>query len=220
MSTALFAQEDGFAYKPTETWPYEFSSFTNGTILLKGNTDGLTKEMNICLADGNVHYVENGEILAADLSTVLYVEIAGRTFLHAADGMMEILAQNANGYVLNSKTLDLSPTDGVDIGYGIVTSTVAAKNVDLTMSSALGTAMIHAKVVEKLNEKDSGAPLKLMERLILKIGNQLIPATKKDVQDVTSKEALSAFLKSNKIKWNNSQSLLQVVDFVSATVPR
>ena len=43
--------------------------------------------------------------------------------------------------------------------------------------------------------------------LFLVIGNQQIPANKK---------ALSGFLKAEKIKWNDPQDLVKVIDFVTA----
>lgn len=72
--------------------------------------------------------------------------------------------------------------------------------------------------MELKNAKDSGELLPLTTKLYLVLPGKVIYAAKKDVSDIEGidKKELAAFLKENKIKWKDPQSLLVLVDYVSS----
>ena len=69
-----------------------------------------------------------------------------------------------------------------------------------------------------LQEKENGAELNLITTYYLIQGKSCIKATRKDVESVLSDAAKAnwkAWLKANKIKWKDPESLLKVVEFIS-----
>ena len=66
--------------------------------------------------------------------------------------------------------------------------------------------------------KNQSEKLPVRTNKFLVIGNRLIPANKKSVAAIegVDKKAFADFLKAEKIKWNEVQDLVKVVDFLSA----
>ena len=57
----------------------------------------------------------------------------------------------------------------------------------------------------------------MCKKYFLKLGNKVIEAGKKDVEKILAdgqKDAWKQFLKKNKIKWKNPESLVLVLDFL------
>ena len=69
--------------------------------------------------------------------------------------------------------------------------------------------------MELKNSKEDGKILPLIQKKYLFVNGKIVYATRKDVQAVSDPADLKAFLKENKIKWNNPQSLLTVVDYLA-----
>jgi hypothetical protein len=69
-----------------------------------------------------------------------------------------------------------------------------------------------------LKEKENGADLTILTTYYIIKGGSCIKATRKDVEDSLSDSAKAgwkAWMKANKIKWKDPESLLKVVDFIS-----
>ena len=66
--------------------------------------------------------------------------------------------------------------------------------------------------------KDQSERLPVNSSLFLVIGNEQIPANRKSVSDLPGidKKAFSKFLKSEKIKWNEVEDLIKVLDYITA----
>jgi hypothetical protein len=73
---------------------------------------------------------------------------------------------------------------------------------------------VYADLLALKNQSDK---LPVTKNLFLVIGLDQIPANKKSVAaiDGVDKKAFSAFVKAEKIRWNEVQDLVKVVDFVS-----
>lgn len=216
ISITCYAQE--MSFKPSTTWPYEFHSFTQGTLHRAGSLGDITGKFNICIANGTIHFLDRDDIiLEADMKDITSVEIGGRAFLRFLSNLYEIVGQTDNGYVLKLRTIDNSQ-EGVDIGFGITSSTLAAQQVDLTSAIGLGEALVHSNVANAALEMQNGVPLELNEELFFKIGNEIIPASKSDVTGFVGKDASNAFFKTHKVKWNQPETLLPVIDLLSGSI--
>ena len=66
--------------------------------------------------------------------------------------------------------------------------------------------------------KEESETLPVNKNLFIVIGLEQIPANKKSVAALegVDKKAFSAFLKSEKIKWNDPQDLVKVLDYISS----
>lgn len=67
--------------------------------------------------------------------------------------------------------------------------------------------------------RDDAESLRVTESLSIVIGYEKIPANKNSVKalDGVDKKAFSAFLKSNKIKWDEPQDLIKVIEYLVST---
>lgn len=204
--------QEGLSYKPSDKWPYLLEDFTEGVIRMKSGE--LPATLNICAADGHVHYLEDGIILEATAADILGAEAGGRSFVKAGGLLMEVAAENGNGAVLIDRTVNLGGSEGVDIGFGIVSSNMGT-SVDMSSTPSLGTSFIHAKVAEKALDKEVGITLSIDERYMLLKGGSLVAAQKKDVQEIVGKDRMNALMKTEKIKWNRPESLLKVIDMLA-----
>ena len=74
--------------------------------------------------------------------------------------------------------------------------------------------LLWATITNAEGRKNTGKVLPLKEKLYLNIGGRLVPATKRDVQQVVDKNAAKAFFKANKIKWNKPESLMLLLPFL------
>jgi hypothetical protein len=66
--------------------------------------------------------------------------------------------------------------------------------------------------------KNDAEKLPVNRNLYLVIGLEQIPANKKSVAalDGLDRKAFSAFMKSEKIEWDNPQDLVKVLDYIKA----
>lgn len=201
-------------YRPTDKWPYIYEEFTEGTVNLTLN-QYYEGQLNICIDNGTIHYIdENGVIMESIMGDVVSAVIGAKKYVNVNGKMMEVLFENENGYVVKARSVSQA-AQGVDIGFGIVSDTVAAQGVDMATTIGFGGTFIHSRIAEVQREREYGTPLNVDEQYYLKtVSGLCIKATKNDFTDFLGKEKASAFLKSAKVKWNSPSTLLQVVDFL------
>lgn len=214
--SAVFCFADNDFYKPTDKWPYVFDSFRKGVIHFEAPYPDLEAEINICVVDGHLHYLENGVILESTAKGVTGAEVDGKVYRCFRGRMLEVVVADEKGFVGKVPLYDTSGQGGVDIGFGITTSNYAAADSDIRAVSALGQSFIHAKVAEMAQKKDEGIPMPLKDVVYIVAGNKGIEAFRQDFVDLVGKEAASAFLKANKVKWNNPLTLLPVADYLAS----
>lgn len=174
-----------------------------------------SKDVNISIADGKLHYLDNGVIMAADLTTVAEARVGDDRYVNVWGRMMKVVAAGEHGIVVRETVADLDKMAKTDIGYGISSATASSQS----LSSLLGDGsadMVNTDVTSALAKRGEGEVIPLRENLYLKVGNDVVPATKKDVVDLpaVSKEDAQAFFKTRKVKWNDPSSLVWVVEFI------
>jgi hypothetical protein len=71
--------------------------------------------------------------------------------------------------------------------------------------------------MELKNTKDDGKVLPMLSKMYIVVPGNVIYATKKDVSEMSGVDTkeLNAFIKENKIKWKNPQSLLMLALYIN-----
>ena len=210
-----FSGAKGQNYEPKDTWPYLVSDFTVGEIHMANGGVVSSKEMNINVIDGKLHYLENNVIMVAEMLQVTGASFGGREFVNVLGRMMEVKSSDDKGLVLNDVQVDKDKMAKTDIGYGISSATASSQNVTSLLGDS-STALVNMDFSQAISRRASGTALPLMEQLYLKIQSDILPASKKDVLSLSfvDKSAADAFFKANKTKWKSPEMLLKVADFI------
>lgn len=215
----IFAQEqDALPYEPMDTWPYLYERFEPGNVRTTQGTLFPYAALNICIADGTLHYIEKGKIMQADMGHVFTVMVGDKdVFVNAGGKMYQVLLENEDGSVLKRTSVDVEELNRVDIGYGVSSSTASRTNTSLAglgMETLDGVNMVNMTISSAESRKNTGKILPLKETLYLNIDGRLVPANKREIQQVVDKNAAKAFFKANKIKWSKPESLALLLPFL------
>lgn len=201
------------AQSPTTTYPYLYDTFTDGTVVL---TDG-TKEqrqMNVHLRSGRLHYIDKGVVKEAFLTDVAAVEIGKDVFIPVQASVMKVVAKNDAGCVVLENIGDFDGSMEATGAYGVSSTSSAT----MKLTSIQTDSQVNQNYMNILNEKEKGVILNVDTKLYVVTPTYKVRATKKDVEaslPADKAAQFKAFLKANKVKWNNPQSLLSVVSFLS-----
>ncbi|MBQ9462753.1 MAG: hypothetical protein IJU68_03755 [Bacteroidales bacterium] len=211
--TALSVWAQSYS-SPTTTWPYQYADFTEGEILMQ-NGAKKTATLNVCLVHSTLHYIEKDFIKELPSSGVFSARIGEDYFINAAGRLMKILAQDDNGYVAEATEIDIAKLNSTEAAYGSSSTTLGT--MALSSLEGIGATNSNSSLnhMELKNSKEDGKTLPLIQKKYLFVNGKCIYATKKDVSAVVDAAAFKSFLKENKVKWNNPQSLLGVVDFIA-----
>ena len=139
----------------------------------------------------------------------VYVNIGGKMYL--------VVVETDDGSILKRTTVDVDELSKVDIGYGVSSSTASRTNTSLAglgMETLDGVNMVNMTITSAEQQKNSGKILPLKETLYLFVSGKLIPANKREIQQLVDKDSAKAFFKANKIKWNKAESLLPLLPFL------
>lgn len=204
-------------YQPRDKWPYLNRDFVNGEVRTASGNLLMAAKMNICIADGKLHYLQNDVIMQADMSTVSTVKIDSSLYQNVYGRLMKVLAYNENGTALLDVKVDEDALQKSDIGYGISSATASSQRLRAIVDE-LSLDVVNMNISNILPQKEQGNPLPVKEVYYLKVGADVLPATRREVQNLSSVDAekAKAFFKQNKIKWNDSADLLKVVDFIAS----
>ncbi len=209
-ATLCFAQN----YEPTTTWPYLNDDFQAGQIV--GNDGKNVKGLyNVHLLHGRLHFIEGDMIREVSPAEVSMLYIGKDVYRNVGGTMMEVLAQSENGFVVRKYEVDVVRMNSTGGAYGSSSSTLATQNV--SSLDAIGATGVSVNHMNLKNSKDDGSTLPLIKKTYLVFGGNVVYASKKDVLDVpgVDKDAFNVFLKENRIKWKDPQSLIMVLDFIS-----
>lgn len=201
------------AQKPTTTYPYLYPQFIDGRVVMEtGNKD--EKKLNIHLRADKLHYIDNDIIKEAFLNDVKAVEIGNDIFIPVFGRMMKVIAKNDNGCVTAEILGDFEAAREAKGAYG--TSSTSSSTMKLT--SLQTDAQVNQNYMNIFNEKDQGMELRVRTTYYLITPKFKVKANKKDVDTSLPANAVAdykSFLKANKVKWGDPQSLLTVIDFLN-----
>ena len=212
IAIALFFIATGIlpAQEPTTTWPYEFYDFQKCTVYFKkgGNAEHVA---NIHLLKSQLHMVNNGNVFETNSGEILMVVFGETHYMNINNSLMKVVAENKSTFVAKHVEIDFTRLNETSSAYGIPASTSSTKA--LTSIEGFGTIPNH---MMQRADKDSGKPLVFKEEYFIVTNGATYPADKKILEKILPEEkkvALKAFMKQNKIKWTEPQSLLKLGEF-------
>ena len=216
LAVSAFAQEEN----PTANWPYLYPDFTPGQ-LLYANKAPSNALFNIHLNQSVAHYVVKGKIRVVDTWGVTGLVIGDDEFRFMAGKMLKVLAESEKGYIVQEIRSNYAAIVRKDGAYGTTSLNSTTTKTFLYNENAINQYdgyLLTDDYKELHAMKNQSETLPVLTNRFLLIGQQLIPANKKNVAALESidKKAFSAFLKANKIDWKNNEDLLKVVDFLTA----
>lgn len=214
MAVAAFAQDES----PTTNWPYLYPDFMEGEIL-RTRGKAVKSKLNIHLNLGALHYVENGKIKEANTLGIDSIVIGEDVFRNVGGKMLKVLAETEGGYVVEEARGNFTAVVRDDGAYGTTglnSTTTKTFMYNENVINAYNGYLLTDVYADLLAMKDQGEKLPVNRNMFLVIGLQQIPATKKGVAalDGVNKKAFSAFLKSEKIKWDEPEDLVKVLNYI------
>lgn len=201
------------AQSPTTTYPYLYDTFTDGTVVMDDGSKE-SRQMNVHLREGRLHYIDNGIIKEAYLTDVAAVEIGNDVYLPVYTSVMKVVAKNDNGCVVVEQLGDFDGAIDGSGAYGVSASSSAT----MKLTSIQTDSQINQNYMNILNEKNEGMDLDVETAYYIVTPKYKVKATRKDVEASISVDKIDDFkdhVKEYKVKWKNPQSILSVVDFLS-----
>ena len=177
---------------------------------------------NIHLNLNKLHYVDRqGKIKEVDTWGVTDVVIGEDSFRFVGGKMLKVMAETEGGYIVKESKPNYSGIVKNDGAMGTTALNSTTTKTFLYNENAINqyNGYLMTDVYEDLLAmKDQSERLPVNSDLLLVIGNDLIPANKKSVSDLpgVDKKDFSKFLKSEKIRWNDVEDLVKVLNYVTA----
>ena len=206
-----------YAQDITTNWPYIYSNFTQGKVYYSG---GETHEapMNIHLLKSKLHYVDGNNIKEAQNVDILLVEIGKDKYYSYNGQMIKVLSGNQNSFLGELNLADFSKLDDTGGAYGTSANSQSTKQLSSVEIGRYGNyGSINTNHIDMLNNKDGGKLLHVSKEYYIVADGKIYPATKKGIEtELVSddKEAFNAFVKQNKIKWKDADSLAKLLGFL------
>ena len=216
LAVSAYAQEES----PTVNWPYLFPDFVEGELIRTNKTPNKAR-FNINLNLSRAHYIDKGKIREVDTWGVTGLVIGEDVFRFVQGKMLKVLAEAERGYVVEEKRANYSSVIKNDGAYGTSSLSSTTTKTYLYNENAINQydGYLLTDVYEDLHAiKNDSEKLPVRTNRYLVIGNEMIPANKTGVSsmDNIDKKAFNAFLKSNKIKWNETDDLVKVLNYITA----
>ena len=205
-------------YEPNTRWPYIYENFTEGTAYSSDNTKS-TLQMNIHLAGNVLNYIgKDDKIYRAEDNKITRVEIGGDAYLFINHQLMQLIGSHGNNVLLKLQDADFSRMQSAGVGaYGSDANTLATSQKSSLDLGGLNTP----ELAKMLLEKEDGAIIPLVTRYYFIIGDKRIEASKGAVEKLIGEareKDFKAFVKTNKIKWKNEESLMKILEYLSKEI--
>lgn len=208
-----------FAQEPTTNWPYLYPEFKEGELNVRSKTEKAL--FNIHLDLGALHYVEDGRIKEANILNATTLVIGNDVFRNVAGKMLKVLARAQGGYIVEETRATYSAVVRNDGAYGTTALNSTTTKTFLYNENAINQYngyLMTDVYKDLLAMRDDAEKLPVRKNLYIVIGMDQIPADKKSVASLSGldRKALKAFLKSEKIDWNEIGDLVKVIDYIIA----
>lgn len=219
MAMLIIACKAYAQYEPTTTWPYLYPEFQTGELcfLKKGTKSGL---FNIHIIHGKLHFIQEGMIYEATMSDVFSVTIGDDVYMNNGGQMMKVLAKHEKVYITEKAEVDINQLNETGGAYGASSTTLAT--TAYSSLESIGTGVSGVNHMELKNSKNDGKSLPLLQKKYIVFPGYVVYATRKDVMEIRAIDSklLGAFIKKNKIKWKDPQSLLALGIFLNEQITK
>lgn len=206
----LYAQNS----EPTTTWPYIYPEFQSGE-LKKITGAPIQGTFNIHVLESRLHFIENGMIREMLPSEILSLRAGDDYFASVSGKMMKVLAKSDHGFVAEEVLVDVARLNATGGAYGSSSNSISTQA--LSSIEGIGGTRTNMNHMELKNAKSDGSVLPVIVKRYLVFPGYVVYATKTDVSRLAGidKDEMNLFIKENKIKWKDEQSLIKVLDFVA-----
>ena len=199
---------------PTTSWPYLFPDFVEGELEVGPKHTKVL--VNIHLNLGALHYIENGKIKESSTLGISVLKVGEDVFRNVGGKMMKVLAETEGGYVVEETRANYTAVVKKDGAYGTTGLNSTTTRSFLYNENVLNgyNGYLMTDVYADLHAmKDQYEKLPVVKNRYLVIGLDLIKADRQSVLDIDGldKKAFKAFLKAEKIKWDDPQDLVKVL---------
>ena len=194
------------------SWPYLYPEFASGTVSLADGKQ-YNGELNVSVVSNKLHFIDGSVIKEMDPKDIALVELNGDKFTALNGYVVKVVGDIESGYVAVRTSIDYQKLNETDGPYG--TKVDAGATLSVTTFELTGVSSSYSELLRNRNE---GVQLPLKNEYYLVAGGKVINASKKAVEnslDAAGKAAFKTFQKQNKIRWQDTSSLLLLVDFLN-----
>ena len=200
-------------YTPSTKWPYLYDEFLDGTVFFTENQKVQQAKLNVHLQNCTLHYLEEDKVLQSNPRNIEKILIGNDTFIYMNGELVRLIKADDKMLLVKLIKADLAALSKGESGaYGMGSEASAVQQLSSIQMGGISN-LSHTQM--KL-EKSDGKDLPLIEEYYFIINNKIIEATKKEIEKSltdASKDKLKAFIKQNKIKWKDENSLVKLLEF-------
>lgn len=203
-------------YVPKERWPYIYQEFVEGEVV---STSGEIQKAlyNIPVTTNRVHYIKDGVVMELPILSLSSITIGSDTYVVKYGSIYKVMASSDNGYALQLTKPDYDKMSSANIGYGISSATASVQNITTLLDDSSAELLNKRyETLQDLNGQGKEIPLRVTTHIF--VNGMVIDATQSDVvkQSGLEKSVVTDFIKKNKIKWKDGNSLITLVDFIAS----
>ena len=201
-------------YEPNTRWPYIYENFTQGNIFTKENKK-IIASLNIHLWGNVLHYIDtDGKIYKADDSMIERVEIGKDTFIYYNHEMVKIIATEQQQLLVSIVRGDFNAMQEGSGAYGANLNSSATR-----LLSSLNLGGLNCPDLAQLEQQRyEGRAIPLVESYYFILNGTIVDANCKSVEKhmgSSRAEELKLFMKNNKTKWKDKESLSALLRFMA-----
>lgn len=216
MATMGYARE----YEPTEGWPYIFEDFVEG-IVYYDNGKAESAQLNVHLLSNVLHFTDGENIMVVkDAARIDSVVCGNIKFLRRANNYVWQLHATPRIVIGQTNECEVNYINDGGGAYGISTTSASTQNVSSFSDHGNMAALRYREMKE---DHMNTRALHITQQIIFIIDDrQICNANKRGVNDILDKEQkklFKEFLKENKIKWKELDSLTLVAEFLESIIP-
>ena len=203
-----------YAQEITTVWPYLYPEFENSTIYYKSGNK-FEAPVNIHLLKSKLHYLDGDAIKEVTSTDILLVMIGDDQFFDVGGAMMKIIYSDERAFLGEMVTGDYDKLKAKGGAYGGNTNSQATRSVS-SLEGGYGAPTSHMDIKMR---KEDGELLPLKTSHFIVVTGEIYPATKKGVEEKLSaeqKKEFGNFVKREKIRWKNTDSLIKVLIYLES----
>lgn len=195
-------------------WPYLYEDFEKGELYFS-NGSIIHLNMNVHLAKGTLHYIDDDNIIKEpDKKNLLYAKINSDKFMIISGCVMKIISEKDNGFIAAYYTADFQVSNESGGAYGASSNSSAT-----TKLTSINVPGVNQNIMNLKREKSSGTKAPIKTKLYIITMGKVLEADKKEVENLLDEDKLAGFklfLKKHKIRWKDPASLALVIDYLNS----
>lgn len=209
MSIITFSQQDLNTPKITVNSQYLLIKFVDGVVFLNDETAVHTK-LNYNILSEQLHIRENNKIQQLNNPKIDSVRFHNMTYVNVDSKFYQSIYRNDRFHLIYHRKPNLRDLYTVDGAYNITTETSSVSKLN-NFSLPAGDSR---EIV--ILEDDSGKEVRTTDQFYILKNNQMVFVTKANLYKISSKskEEIKQFIKAHKLKVNNKEDLIKIVEFL------